>query len=61
MEESRFFKFVWRFDAIVLMVAAVLAIGVLLFAGYHMFQDITRTRNTGNIYCPAPWISPAKL
>lgn len=49
MEENRFYKSVWRFNAIVLMVAGILAIGVLLFAGYHILQDITRERGTRNI------------
>lgn len=49
MEENQFYKFVWRFNAIVLMVAGILAIGVLLFSGYHILQDITRERDTRNI------------
>ena len=49
MEENRFFKFVWRFNGIVFMIAAVLAIGVLSFAGYRIYQDVTRERATRNI------------
>jgi len=49
MEENRFLIFTWRFNAIILMVAGILAIGVLIFAGNHIFQDITRERYTRNI------------
>lgn len=49
MEESKFFRFVWRFNGLILMVAGVLAIGVLAFAGYKIVVDITRERGTYNI------------
>ena len=49
MDENRFFKFVWRFNGIVLMVVAVLAIGVLGFAGYQIFRETTREREVRNI------------
>jgi hypothetical protein len=49
MEESRFFKFIWRFNGLVIMVAGVLAIGVLAFAGYKIVGDATRERSTHNI------------
>ncbi len=49
MEESKFFKFVWRFNSLILMVAGVLAIGVLSFAGYKIIKDVTRERSTLNI------------
>jgi heme/copper-type cytochrome/quinol oxidase subunit 2 len=49
MEENKFFKFVWRFNGVVFMITAVLAIGVLSFAGYRMYQEVTRERATRNI------------
>jgi hypothetical protein len=50
MEESKFFRFVWRFNALVLMVTGgVLAIGALAFAGHIIFKDGTREQNTRNI------------
>ncbi|SMC95479.1 hypothetical protein SAMN02746065_11715 [Desulfocicer vacuolatum DSM 3385] len=49
MEENRFFKYIWRFNAIVLMIAGLLAIGVLTFGGYKIYLETTRERNTKNI------------
>jgi hypothetical protein len=49
MDENRFFKFVWRFNGIVLMLAGVLAVGVLGFAGYKIFRETTREREVRNI------------
>ena len=50
MDENRFFKFVWRFNGIVLMVAGVIVIGVLSFAAfYEIFQGVTREREVRNI------------
>jgi len=49
MEENRFFKYIWRFNAIVLLIAGLLAIGVLAFGGYKIYSETTRERNTRNI------------
>jgi hypothetical protein len=49
MEETRFFRFVWRFNGLVLMLAGVLSIGVLGFAGYEIYKDVVRKRSTRNI------------
>lgn len=49
MEENRFFKFVWRFNGIIFMIAGVLTIGVLGYASYKMYSDATRERNVANI------------
>ena len=49
MEENKFFKLIWRFNGLVISVAGVLAIGVLLFAAYKLFQDVTRERTTRSI------------
>jgi|WetSurMetagenome_2_1015567.scaffolds.fasta_scaffold01504_10 hypothetical protein len=42
---SRFFRFLWKFNAVVIAAAGILAIFVLAFAGYHIFQNITATRH----------------
>ena len=49
MEENRFFRFVWRFNGLVLMAAGVLAIGVLGFASYKIYKDVRRERTSRNI------------
>ncbi len=49
MEENKFFRLVWRFNSLVFMVAGLLAIGMLGFAGYQMFQDVIRDRTTRDI------------
>lgn len=49
MEESKFFKYVWRVNGLILLVAGILAIGVLAFAGYKIYSESTRDRNTRNI------------
>ena len=49
MEENRAFKFIWRFNAIALMVASILSICFLIFAGFHIVKDTIKERNTRNI------------
>lgn len=50
MEESKFFRFVWRFNALVLMATGgILATGVLAFAVTIIFRDVTKERNTRDI------------
>ncbi|WP_394228588.1 hypothetical protein [Pseudoalteromonas spongiae] len=49
MEENKFFRLVWRFNGLVISVAGVLAVSVLLFVTYKLFQDVTRDRTTRNI------------
>ena len=39
MEENKFFKLVWRFNGLVISVAGVLAVGVLLFVAFKLFQS----------------------
>lgn len=48
MEENKFFRFVWRFNGLILMIAGMLSIIVLAFAGYGIIRDVTRERNTHN-------------
>jgi len=40
MQENRFFRFVWRFNAVVLMIVGILAIVLLGFGGYQIFEEI---------------------
>jgi hypothetical protein len=49
MEENEFFRFVWRFNGLIPMIAGVIAIGVPAFAGYKIIKDVTRERNARNI------------
>lgn len=49
MEDNRFFKYIWRFNAIILMITGILAIGVLLFGGYQIYSETTQQRNIRNI------------
>ncbi|MCW8864610.1 MAG: hypothetical protein OQK22_06940 [Colwellia sp.] len=49
MEDNKFFKLIWRFNGLVISVAGVLALGLLVFATYKLFQDVTRERTTRNI------------
>ncbi len=49
MEENKFFRFVWRFNGIILMIAGILAIGFLAFAGYQLYEEFTRDRVVSNI------------
>ena len=49
MEENRFFKLVWRFNGLIISVAGVLAVVVLAFVTYKLFQEVTRERSTHNI------------
>lgn len=48
-EDSRFFRFVWRFNGLVIMAAGLLAVGVLAFSVYKIFQDVKRDRTARNI------------
>ena len=49
MEENKFFKLIWRFNGLVISVAGVLAVAVLVFVTYKLFQDVTGDRTTRNI------------
>jgi len=49
MEENKFFRLVWRFNGLVISVAGILAVGILFFVSYKLFQDVTRDRATSNI------------
>ncbi len=49
MEENKFFRLVWRFNGIILMVAGILAIGALIFAGYQIYSETTSDRSIRNV------------
>ena len=49
MNENRFFRFVWRFNGLILMVAGMLSIFALLIGGYGFIRNTTRERGTRNI------------
>ena len=49
MEENKFFRYVWRINGLILMITGLLAIGVLVFAGYKIYTETSRERNTRNI------------
>ena len=49
MEDNRFFRFVTKFNSIVLMVAGLMAILILIISGYSIYKDIMRKREVRNI------------
>ncbi len=49
MEDNKFFRFVWRFNAIVIMASGLLAIAVLAFAAIEIVTSTTRERQGINI------------
>ena len=49
MEESKFFKNIWRFNALIIAVAGVLAVLVLLFTGYLIYKEQTRSKHKNEI------------
>ena len=49
MEESKVFKNIWRFNAIVIMLVGVLGFALSLFACVMIYKDMTRDRNVRNI------------
>ena len=49
MENNQFFKQVWRINGVIIMVAGVLAIGVLLFAAYQIFIETVRERGVDSV------------
>ncbi|WP_333607229.1 hypothetical protein [Arsukibacterium sp.] len=49
MEESKFFKWVWRFNGVVIALASALAVILMVYFSYKIYSDITRVRTTGNV------------
>ncbi|MBN1967771.1 MAG: hypothetical protein JXR48_02110 [Candidatus Delongbacteria bacterium] len=44
MENNRFYKIVWRLNAIVILIAGIIAIFILLFVGYNFYRDFFGSR-----------------
>jgi len=49
MEDNKFFKYVWRINGIIVLIAGVLAIGVLTFVGYKLYFEATSNHSLRNI------------
>lgn len=49
MEDNQFFKLIWRFNSLIFMIGGILAIVILLFAGYRIIQETMGERSTQNI------------
>lgn len=49
MEDSRFFRTVWRFNAIVIMATGIIAIAFLVFACLMVYKELGRDRSVRNI------------
>jgi hypothetical protein len=49
MNAHRFFRLVWRFNSVAIMVAALAVIAFLCIAGYMAYRDITRNRYVHNV------------
>ena len=49
MEDNKFFRLIWRFNALVIMSSGLLTIVVLLFAAVQIFQESFGNRQVNNI------------
>ncbi len=49
MENSKFFRVVWKFNGIVIALSGVLAVALLCIGLYEVVKDITRKRPTGDV------------
>lgn len=49
MEDSKLFKKIWRFNAIIIAAVGILAFFILLFAGYQIYKQQTRTKHRTEI------------
>lgn len=49
MDENRFFKLVWRFNGLILMIAGLLSIILLIFAGYMFIKEKTKNKDVSNV------------
>ena len=48
-DDSRFFQFVWRFNGLVIMAAGIMALAVIAFTGYQIFQDMAKDKKARDI------------
>lgn len=49
MEESKVFKNIWRFNAIVIMLVGLIGLGLALVASFMIYKDSSRDRSVRNI------------
>lgn len=49
MDKDQFFERVWRFNAIMIALAGVLAIGLMVFGAYQVYGELTRDRTVHQI------------
>jgi hypothetical protein len=49
MEESKIFKNIWRFNAIVIMIIGIFGIGTAIFSSIMLYKNLTRDINVRNI------------
>lgn len=49
MEHSKFFRIVWKFNALVIALSGVLAVGLLSIGVYEIVKDLTREHSVANI------------
>lgn len=54
MKTRRFFRTVWRLNALIILLAGVLACGFVAVATLALLRDITRTRHVSNVVNVAP-------
>jgi hypothetical protein len=54
MKTRRFFRTVWRLNALIILIAGVLACGLLAFVMLQFLRDMTRTRHVSNVVNVAP-------
>lgn len=48
-EQNKLFRLIWRFNGIIILVAGVLAIGVLLLVTKELYKDVTSERAVDNM------------
>ncbi len=49
MRAAKAFRWLWRLNAVIIALAGTLAAVVLLFAAYHILNDLTRTRHASGM------------
>ena len=58
MTSRRFFATVWRVNAIMILVTAVLACAVLSFGAWQIYREATRTRQATGVLNVADGLDP---
>ncbi|MEK7991942.1 MAG: hypothetical protein VSS52_013105 [Thiotrichaceae bacterium] len=49
IDSNPFFKFIWRINALIILFAGILVIGVLIYLSNHIFSEIFGIRNVSNV------------